>query len=304
MCVTGPLHALAARRASIHGARKHRDARFLSLLSGTNGPSGISLPSWHAAASCSAPSSSSSSPWSLCLSWPQTRRPRAKRRRRPSRHLLRRRPRRRRLRSRPRRPSPEEPSPSPAPESPSSEPSPAAAQPSPAEETDDPGDDQGQAGKPDKADKVKTPEEPITLTGTVTTATDADGDVVYSLATGGTSYELDAGPSWFFGTNHPLKPYVGESVRIDGEKKVGSNEVDVLKVNGTVIREPGKPPWAGGWKRVGQIHPGWSQEKWDRWQSKKAGKAARFGGCWPPGHCKETSGTQAAPTPNPDGSPD
>jgi hypothetical protein len=201
-------------------------------------------------------------------------------------------------------PSPEEPSPSPAPESPSAEPSPAVTQPSPAEETDDPGNDQGPTGKPDKADKVKTPDEPISISGTVTTATDADGDVVYSLATGGTSYELEAGPSWFFGTNHPLKPYVGESVRIDGEKKVGSNQVDVLKVNGTVIREPGKPPWAGGWKAVGQTHPGWSQEKWDRWQAKKAAKAARFGGCWPPGHCKAASGTQAAPTPNPDGSPD
>jgi hypothetical protein len=200
-------------------------------------------------------------------------------------------------------PSPDEPSPSPSPE-----PSPSAVEPSPAVASPSQSSGQGGGAKPDKApkaDKVKSPEEPVTLTGTITTATDADGDVTYSLATGGTSYELDAGPPWFYGANHPLKPYVGESVRIDGERKIGS-KVDVLKVNGTAIREPGKPPWAGGWKRLGQVHPGWSQEKWDRWQAKKAEKAARFGGCWPPGHCKTEAGAQGAPTPtpNPDGSPD
>jgi hypothetical protein len=31
----------------------------------------------------------------------------------------------------------------------------------------------------------------------------------------------------------------------------------------------------GGWKRVGEGHPGWSQEKWDRWQAKLAEKKAR-----------------------------
>jgi hypothetical protein len=45
------------------------------------------------------------------------------------------------------------------------------------------------------------------------------------------------------------------------------------------LREGGKPPWAGGWKAVGERHPGWSQEKADRFDAKS-------GGCWPPGHCK------------------
>jgi opacity protein-like surface antigen len=44
----------------------------------------------------------------------------------------------------------------------------------------------------------------------------------------------------------------------------------------------GKPPWAGGWKRVGEGHPGWSQEKADRFK-------AKFGDCFPPGQCKDKS---------------
>jgi hypothetical protein len=51
---------------------------------------------------------------------------------------------------------------------------------------------------------------------------------------------------------------------------------------------PGRPPWAGGWKVVGRDHPGWSQEKWDRWQAKVADKAKQHGvECWPPGHCMD-----------------
>jgi hypothetical protein len=61
-------------------------------------------------------------------------------------------------------------------------------------------------------------------------------------------------------------------------------------VDGKALREPGKPPWAGGWKVVGKDHPGWSQEKWDRWQAKQAAKAKQHGAtCWPPGLCKDTS---------------
>jgi hypothetical protein len=46
------------------------------------------------------------------------------------------------------------------------------------------------------------------------------------------------------------------------------------------VREAGKPPWAGGWRRVGERHPGWSQEKADRMK-------AKFGDCFPPGQCKD-----------------
>jgi hypothetical protein len=95
-------------------------------------------------------------------------------------------------------------------------------------------------------------------------------------------YELDAGPAWFYGDAHPLEPYVGKSVVVTGEQRAGTTEIDVDTVDGTAIREPGRPPWAGGWHRVGSAHPGWSQEKADRFE-------ARFGDCFPPGQCKKAS---------------
>ena len=135
-------------------------------------------------------------------------------------------------------------------------------------------------GKSEKPKASKAPQTPVTLTGTVGTATDADGKTSYTLQSGGTTYTLEAGPSWFFGDKHPLKAFVGKSVTVAGEKTAGSNEVDVKSVDGTAIRGEGKPPWAGGWKRVGKIHPGWSQEKADRFK-------AKFGDCFPPGQCKK-----------------
>jgi hypothetical protein len=130
--------------------------------------------------------------------------------------------------------------------------------------------------------KEKVPSAPIFLSGTIQLGTDADGAASYTLRDGGTTYTLEAGPKWFFEAN-PLDPYVGEDVTIEGEIAEGTTEVDVISVNGVALREPGKPPWAGGWKRVGSSHPGWSQEKADRF----ADKADRFGGCFPPGQCKD-----------------
>lgn len=136
----------------------------------------------------------------------------------------------------------------------------------------------GNSGKPKKE---KVPKDPITLSGTVESSTDADGRTTYTLRSGGTTYTLDAGPSWFFGDDHPLNGHVGDSVTIVGEKAADSTEVDVTSINGTAVRaEGGKPPWAGGWKKVGEGHPGWSQEKADRFKVK-------FGDCFPPGQCKE-----------------
>ena len=135
-------------------------------------------------------------------------------------------------------------------------------------------------GNSGKAKKEKVAKDPITLSGTIASSTDTDGDTTYTLRSGGTTYTLDAGPSWFLGENHPLKGFVGDSVTIAGEKAADSTDVEVTSVNGTALREGGKPPWAGGWKRVGEGHPGWSQEKADRFQ-------AKFGDCFPPGQCKE-----------------
>ena len=138
-------------------------------------------------------------------------------------------------------------------------------------------------GKPDKANKGnKTPEVPITLRGTVAMATDAKGRSTFSMVSGGTTYELGAGPAWFWGTNNPLAKFAGKTVTITGETHVGATDVDVLTVDGAAIRAAGKPPWAGGWKVVGEKHPGWSQAKADK-------QKAEFGDCWPPGHCKRAA---------------
>lgn len=158
-----------------------------------------------------------------------------------------------------------------------------------------------QKGKPDKGPperENKGPEEEITLSGTVTTGTDADGDTVYRMQSGGTTYVLEAGPKWFFGDDYPLRPFVGKDVTIVGEVAEGSTEVDVVSVDGTRLREPGKPPWAGGWKAVGERHPGWSEEKAARWAERQAAKGAKFGDCWPPGHCKQhdDAGGEVSPT--------
>lgn len=133
--------------------------------------------------------------------------------------------------------------------------------------------------------KEKAPSAPITLNGTIAAGTDAEGEASYTLRDGGTTYTLEAGPKWFFGDAYPLGPYVGENVTIEGELEEGTTEVDVISVNGVALRDQGKPPWAGGWKRVGSIHPGWSQEKADKFEA----KGDKFGGCWPPGHCKDKS---------------
>ncbi len=172
----------------------------------------------------------------------------------------------------------------------------------PAEQGAEPAAEPAENGKPDKGNKEakdKAPEHAVTLQGTVTAGTDEDGDPNYELTSGGKTYQLDAGPPWFYGDKHPLKPFVGKSVTITGESAEGSTEVDVLTVNGTVIREPGKPPWAGGWKVVGENHPGWSAEKAARWADKAAKQQQKFGDCWPPGHCKQQdeAATGTSPTP-------
>jgi hypothetical protein len=159
------------------------------------------------------------------------------------------------------------------------------------------------APKPERAANPAKPEKqdetPVTLTGKVGTRTNADGETEYTLTVGAKVLALDAGPSWFYGDKHPLKPFVRKTVTVVGEQEAGKDAVDVRSVDGILIRADGKPPWAGGWKRVGKNHPGWSQEKWDKWQAKVAEKKARFGvDCWPPGLCK-TPGTTNSTTDEP-----
>lgn len=128
--------------------------------------------------------------------------------------------------------------------------------------------------------KVKAPKVEVTLEGTVASATAENGRVSYTLAVGDVTYELSAGPRWFWRENNPLEPFVGQTVTVHGLTREGSTEVDVRRVNDVEIRGEGRPPWAGGWKRVGALHPGWSAEKAERFEMK-------FGDCFPPGHCKD-----------------
>ena len=125
----------------------------------------------------------------------------------------------------------------------------------PAERTEE---ENGESGKPDKAAKPekgpKTPEHPVTLTGIVGQPDGEEGE--YTLVVGVKVYQLSAGPKWWWGDANPLAGSVGKVVTIDGEQAEGSDEVDVLAIDGTAIRAPGKPPWAGGWKVVGREAPG------------------------------------------------
>ena len=76
--------------------------------------------------------------------------------------------------------------------------------------------------KPDKAPKAaKGPEVAVTVQGTVTKGTDEKGRPTYSVTAGGKTWELSAGPSWYWGDKNPLNAYVGKSVSIAGKHPRG-----------------------------------------------------------------------------------
>lgn len=120
------------------------------------------------------------------------------------------------------------------------------------------------ATAPDKSPKPsKAPETPITVTGTVVATTDDNGHTEFTLTAGGKTYELEAGPPWWWGPKHPLSAFVGRSVTVAGTIREGSSSIDVETIDGQPIagRGVGKPPWAGGPKVVGERHPGWKAWK-------------------------------------------
>jgi hypothetical protein len=129
----------------------------------------------------------------------------------------------------------------------------------------------GQAGK---AQKTHTPEQAITVQGTIQKTTAADGKVAYTLVANGTTYHLSDGPEWWWGANDPLASYVGRTVDVTGEVAQGSTDIDVLSVDGKALRAPGRPPWAGGPKAVGEKHPGFkaAKEARDKAKDKGSGK--------------------------------
>lgn len=114
------------------------------------------------------------------------------------------------------------------------------------------------AARPDKSAKPeKGPETAVTLKGTVQQATDDQGRPSFMMTVDGKTWTISAGPPWFWGAKNPLAAFVGKSVTVVGTTRAGEAEVDVETVNGTALRAPGKPPWAGGPWVVGKTHPGW-----------------------------------------------
>lgn len=142
------------------------------------------------------------------------------------------------------------------------------------------------AATPEPAKATETPdadEVVTTLSGVLSTKADADGDVDYYIG----DVRLSVGPPWFWGDKHPLTGLVGKTITVTGHTETGNPakakanakakdngpEFEVLTVNGTAIREPGKPPWAGGPKVVGPSHPGYSG--WSKNQGNGNGNGAK-----------------------------
>ena len=150
--------------------------------------------------------------------------------------------------------------------------------------TPDPASDSETKNGP-KGDKEL--EVPVTVTGTVNQGTDGQGRPTYTLTAGTTTWELSAGPPWYWGDKNPLAAYVGKSVTVAGEAEQGGTELDVDTVDGKAIRAPGKPPWAGGPWAVGPTHPGWKS-----WMANgKPGKGQDEDRQHPPRHRKTRQAT-------------
>ncbi len=153
----------------------------------------------------------------------------------------------------------------------------------------DPSASPGASGHAKEPKASKGPEIALTLTGTVDRTTDAKGRPTFAMTVGGVTWELSAGPKWYWLDKNPLAAYVGKSVKVAGSYHAGKNKLHVESVDGKVIRTPGKPPWAGGPKKLGKIHPGFGHGQ------------GRDGA---PGQRKDKSGTKpggGADTDNDDG---
>ena len=127
-------------------------------------------------------------------------------------------------------------------------------------------EDPEKPGKGPKGERV--PEVPVSLTGRIDSVTGDEGEIGYTLTVGTTVYTLEIGPRWWWAGRDPLATFVGRTVRVDGERAEGSTSIDVFVAGGTTLRAPGKPPWAGGWKVVGERHPGWADWKAAKWAAK------------------------------------
>ena len=158
-------------------------------------------------------------------------------------------------------------------------------------------------GKPRRPRRpAKTPEVDVTVEGTVQQGTDGQGRPSFTLTAGGTTWELSAGPPWYWGDKNPLAAYVGKSVKIAGSHHEGETELDVATVDGTAIRAAGKPPWAGGPGSSGRRTPagrtGWPTESRARaWAAKVPPARRRTRRPKPPRASRPAAEARARPAP-------
>jgi hypothetical protein len=123
-----------------------------------------------------------------------------------------------------------------------------------------PSEPPGQA-KPEKSPKG--PKVDVTVRGTLVKATDENGRPTFTITANGTTWEISAGPKWWYGDDSPLAAYVGTAVTVVGSHREGDTDVSADTVNGKELRAAGRPPWAGGPRVVGESHPGWKAWKAD-----------------------------------------
>lgn len=139
-------------------------------------------------------------------------------------------------------------------------------------------------------DKTKAPAVAVTVSGTVVGTTDGRGRPSFELTAGGTTWELSAGPKWYWGTNNPLAAFVGKAVEVAGTHREGSTDLSVQTIDGTPIRAAGRPPWAGGPKAVGERHPGFKA-----WKARGGnGKGNGHGRATAPGQLKDKANKSAS----------
>jgi hypothetical protein len=122
------------------------------------------------------------------------------------------------------------------------------------------------------------------LTGVIVVVANTDGSTDYYLELeDGTQVKLSVGPPWYWGANHPLAPYDGQTVVLGGlhtgglpsenasdvakARGAGDPTFEVRSIDGVLIFGPGKPPWAGGPAVVGEAHPGFAGWSWGRQMS-------------------------------------
>jgi hypothetical protein len=151
------------------------------------------------------------------------------------------------------------------------------------------------------AEKTHKPEHAITVHGAIQKTTESDGTTAYTLTANGTTYRLSDGPAWWWGANDPLAAYVGKTVDVIGEVAEGSTDLGVQAIDGKALRAPGRPPWAGGPKVVGEKHPGFKASNAAR--EKGSDKAKNKGSGKPSASASPSASTSPSASPLPSASP-